>query len=366
MALKKMFLYNRIVVLGLTLVNLSGIVCIGEEVFNDDILPGGEPEPTDFLLGFYRRLLGGGSLENASGHGRRTLGVALSNSVRSIHSKDVVSWDSHQEIHFRIPKRSHTEQFHQAEIRIKTKHLQSLKKGVVLEIRKNMNKIRTTLFRHKPFIDGLDTVWDVSSAITPWMNGFHGQFDITFAYEVPGTVSTLNNRLNILKGLREYNKSKSILVLFSKDTDVMNVFFKQAGLRPTNSTENNYSRAKRSRRETKKSNRTNRKRKLCQVRDFEVDFNTIGWGKWIVHPKHFNAKMCKGICPSPIKDSLSPSNHAMLQGMMRANTRGKKRKVSMPCCVPTKLKPQSMLYYEGEELVVRHHEDMVVEECGCR
>ncbi|XP_033724835.1 nodal homolog [Pecten maximus] len=189
--------------------------------------------------------------------------------------------------------------------------------------------------------------------------------DIRLGYEVPGTAS-LKNRVNILKGLTGHAHIKAVLVLFSKDKDILNTRFKQDGLSPINNTENNGLGARRTRRSTKKSNRTNRKRKVCQVKDFKVDFNTIGWGKWIVHPKHFNAKVCVGICPSPSKDSLSPSNHAMLQGMMRANTRGKKRKVSMPCCVPTKLKPQSMLYYEGNELVVRHHHDMVVDECGCR
>ncbi|KAH3871335.1 hypothetical protein DPMN_034532 [Dreissena polymorpha] len=101
----------------------------------------------------------------------------------------------------------------------------------------------------------------------------------------------------------------------------------------------------------------------CGVKDFKVDFNLIGWGPWIIHPKTFNARACFGQCPEPISSKYSPTNHAMLQALMRM-----KRPLSAPenCCVATKLRPLSMLYFEYDDIVVRHHEDMIVDECGCR
>ena len=109
------------------------------------------------------------------------------------------------------------------------------------------------------------------------------------------------------------------------------------------------------------------KKGLCERKDFYVDFEELGWGEWIVYPKRFNAYMCAGKCPSPIDQPLTPTNHAMMQSLMRLARKGNGgQAVPRPCCVPSKLYPISMLYYEYGEIVIRHHEGMIVDKCGCR
>ncbi|ELT90528.1 hypothetical protein CAPTEDRAFT_110325 [Capitella teleta] len=104
-------------------------------------------------------------------------------------------------------------------------------------------------------------------------------------------------------------------------------------------------------------------RESCQIKDLIVDFKVIGWSEWIVYPLSFNAYQCDGKCPLPVVQDYDPTNHAVLQSLMRIYDRDS---TTRPCCVPTKLKPLSMLYYEKDMIVVRHHEDMVVDRCGCR
>ncbi|XP_042278520.1 southpaw [Thunnus maccoyii] len=103
-------------------------------------------------------------------------------------------------------------------------------------------------------------------------------------------------------------------------------------------------------------------RPLCRKVDMWVDFDHIGWDEWIVHPKRFNAYRCEGECPTPLDDSFHPTNHAYMQSLLRHH---QPERVSCPSCVPTRLSPLSMLYYENDDLSLRHHVDMIVEECGC-
>lgn len=52
---------------------------------------------------------------------------------------------------------------------------------------------------------------------------------------------------------------------------------------------------------------------VCRRVDLHVDFNTIGWGSWIIFPKRYNAYRCEGSCPSPLGEGLNPTNHAYMQ-----------------------------------------------------
>nr|XP_020458218.1 nodal homolog [Monopterus albus] len=92
-------------------------------------------------------------------------------------------------------------------------------------------------------------------------------------------------------------------------------------------------------------------RPLCRKVDMWVDFDHIGWDEWIVHPKRYNAYRCEGECPTPLDESFRPTNHAYMQSLLRHHH--------------PEISPLSMLYYENDDLALRHHEDMIVEECVC-
>ncbi|XP_034457670.1 nodal homolog 2-A-like [Hippoglossus hippoglossus] len=101
---------------------------------------------------------------------------------------------------------------------------------------------------------------------------------------------------------------------------------------------------------------------LCRKVDMLVDFQKIGWSEWIVYPKRYNAFRCEGSCPTPIDETFTSTNHAYMQSLLKLHHPDK---VACLSCVPTRLVPLSMLYYENGKMIMRHHENMVVEECGC-
>ncbi|XP_044132922.1 nodal homolog [Bufo gargarizans] len=101
---------------------------------------------------------------------------------------------------------------------------------------------------------------------------------------------------------------------------------------------------------------------LCRRVDMIVDFGEIGWGSWILYPKTFNAYRCVGACPVPLNETFKPTNHAYMKSVVKLY---QPERVECPSCVPIRMSPLSMLYYEGNDVVVSHHEEMIVEECGC-
>ncbi|NP_001079033.1 nodal homolog 6 L homeolog precursor [Xenopus laevis] len=101
---------------------------------------------------------------------------------------------------------------------------------------------------------------------------------------------------------------------------------------------------------------------LCRRVDMIVDFDKIGWGHHIIYPKRFNAFRCEGSCPIPLNESFKPTNHAYIKSLVKLYDSDR---VECNSCVPVKMSPLSMLMYEDNEVVLKHHEDMIVEDCGC-
>ena len=102
----------------------------------------------------------------------------------------------------------------------------------------------------------------------------------------------------------------------------------------------------------------------CRRVDYTVDFEKIGWDDWIVFPMRYNAYRCIGECKVPLMASNKPTNHAFIQSVLSRNR--PETGIAAPCCVPSKLQPLSILYYENGKVKQREHEDMVVAECDCR
>ncbi|XP_069815723.1 nodal homolog 3-A-like [Dendropsophus ebraccatus] len=99
----------------------------------------------------------------------------------------------------------------------------------------------------------------------------------------------------------------------------------------------------------------------CRKVDMVVDFKEIGWDKWVIYPKKYNAYRCEGTCHSPLKETSKTTNHDYIKSLINLKD-FETNECSL--CVPIKMQPLSMMFHEDRHLVVRHHDDMIIEECG--
>ncbi|XP_054105872.2 embryonic growth/differentiation factor 1 [Callithrix jacchus] len=106
----------------------------------------------------------------------------------------------------------------------------------------------------------------------------------------------------------------------------------------------------------------------CRARRLYVSFREVGWHRWVIAPRGFLANYCQGQCalPAALSGPGGPPalNHAVLRALMHAAAPGA---ADLPCCVPARLSPISVLFFDNSDnVVLRQYEDMVVDECGCR
>uniref|UniRef100_T1J1K9 TGF-beta family profile domain-containing protein n=1 Tax=Strigamia maritima TaxID=126957 RepID=T1J1K9_STRMM len=106
----------------------------------------------------------------------------------------------------------------------------------------------------------------------------------------------------------------------------------------------------------------------CQLRDWYVNFEHLGWNSWVMAPTGFHANLCSGECPSILMpEEYHASNHAMLRGLYRANQpEMEAQNVNPACCVPTSLRAISFIYVDEGGVTMRKLNNIIAEECGCQ
>ena len=93
-----------------------------------------------------------------------------------------------------------------------------------------------------------------------------------------------------------------------------------------------------------------------------VDFDKIfGSNNLIIQPSNYIAYKCEGGCD--FKYGKFSTNHSTIQSLYNWL---KPNSIKRPCCVPIKYKPLYLLNYDANnEIVMKQHENMVVDTCGC-
>ncbi|KAL8186793.1 UNVERIFIED_CONTAM: hypothetical protein K2H54_011568 [Gekko kuhli] len=104
---------------------------------------------------------------------------------------------------------------------------------------------------------------------------------------------------------------------------------------------------------------------VCSRRYMKVDFADIGWNEWVISPKSFDAYYCAGSCKFPMPKIVRPSNHATIQGIVKAV--GIIPGIPEPACVPDAMNSMSILFRDrSDNLVLKVYPNMSVDSCACR
>ncbi|XP_013887943.1 inhibin beta A chain [Austrofundulus limnaeus] len=122
-----------------------------------------------------------------------------------------------------------------------------------------------------------------------------------------------------------------------------------------------------SQRRVKRGLECNGKVHVCCKRQFYVNFKDIGWSDWIIAPSGYHANYCEGDCPNHVASisSSSLSFHSAVINHYRMRGYGPFQNTKS-CCVPTRLRAMSMLYYNEEQKIIKKDvQNMIVDDCGC-
>ncbi|XP_061550019.1 inhibin subunit beta Ab isoform X2 [Phycodurus eques] len=150
----------------------------------------------------------------------------------------------------------------------------------------------------------------------------------------------------------------AVAVLPSADGDRSHRPFLMAALR---------AREEVARRRTARSLECDGKTRTCCKQQFYVSFKDIGWSDWIIAPSGYHANYCEGDCLNHMASvgGSALSFHAAVIDQYRMRGYAPLQNIKS-CCVPTRLRAMSMLYFDHEQMIVKKDiHNMIVEQCEC-
>ncbi|MBW01048.1 Growth/differentiation factor 9, partial [Eschrichtius robustus] len=102
----------------------------------------------------------------------------------------------------------------------------------------------------------------------------------------------------------------------------------------------------------------------CELHDFRLSFSQLKWDNWIVAPRKYNPRYCKGDCPRALGHRYGSPVHTMVQNIIHEKLDSS---VPRPSCVPAKYSPLSVLAIEPDgSIAYKEYEDMIATKCTCR
>jgi len=114
----------------------------------------------------------------------------------------------------------------------------------------------------------------------------------------------------------------------------------------------------------------------CRLHRWYLDFERLGWARWVRIPTGYHANYCAGACrvaPSGAVDNgTTMSNHAFVTGLYLTATNGtdrgdgRRRRPTAACCVSVRLSPINILYNNDDgQWVITKMAEMIADKCGC-
>ncbi|XP_065057041.1 bone morphogenetic protein 10-like [Rhopilema esculentum] len=109
----------------------------------------------------------------------------------------------------------------------------------------------------------------------------------------------------------------------------------------------------------------------CKRKSMIVDTTKIGWGRYVLAPRIFDAYRCEGKCRAYSSQAVKKqTNHAVIQAILsQLGAKQNGRQIRPPCCAPSQFENKTLLLHRkvnGQSVIgVEEFTDMVVKSCAC-